>query len=99
MNPARICSVRQLLSEMTVMDLQHGCRSQYGPLLLRIDSTRGLNGFLVCIEDPRLNARTVYQQAVQSTLEAAKAYLILRAQEYLKSWSEAGGQAVRWRCS
>lgn len=84
---------------MTVMDLQHGCRSEYGPLDLRIESTASLNDFTVYVEDSRKEPRTVYQQAVQSTLESAKEYVVLRAQDYLNSFSEAGGHVADWRCS
>lgn len=81
------------------MDPQHGCRSAYGPLELRIESTRSMSDFIVYVEDSRQQPRTVYQQAVQCTLESAKEYLVLRAQEYLNSFSEAGGHRVDWRCS
>ena len=54
------------------MDLQHGCRSEYGPLELRIQTTDQLNGFTVYVEDPRREPICVYEQAVQSTLESAK---------------------------
>jgi hypothetical protein len=83
---------------MAVMD-QHGCRSEYGPLELRIESTPSLSDFIVHVEDSRKAPRTVYQQAVQCTLESAKEYVVLRAQEYLNSFSEAGGHAADWRCS
>lgn len=80
------------------MDLQHGCRSEYGPLDLRIESTTSLNDFIVHVEDSRAESRTVYQQPIQCTLESAKEYVVLRAQEYLDSLNEAGGR-VDWRCS
>jgi hypothetical protein len=81
------------------MDLQHGCRSEYGPIELRIETTTSLNDFIVYVQDARKEPRTVYQQAVQCTLESAKDYAVLRAQEYLQSWSEAGGHEAIWRCS
>jgi hypothetical protein len=92
-------SARELLVAMAAMDLQHGCRSEYGPLELRIESSTSLSDFIVYVQDARREPRTVYQQAVQCTLESAKDYAVLRAQEYLKSWSEADGYASDWRCS
>jgi hypothetical protein len=65
---------------MAVMNLQHGCRSEYGPLELRIESTPSLSDFIVHVEDSRKAPRTVYQKAVQCTLGSAKEYMILRAQ-------------------
>lgn len=32
------------------MELQHGCREEYGPLELRIQTTDSLNGFTVYVE-------------------------------------------------
>ena len=55
------------------MDLEHGCRSEYGPLELRIQATSMENGFIVYIEDPRLTHPAVHEQQALSTLEAAKA--------------------------
>ena len=37
---------------------------------------------MVYVEDPRLEHRTVYEQAVQGTLESAKEYVGMRAHEY-----------------
>jgi hypothetical protein len=68
------------------MELQHGCRAEYGPLELRIQNAASLSGFTVYVEDPRLEHRAVYEQAVQSTLESAKEYVVLRAHEYLNSY-------------
>lgn len=90
---------RKLLIAMTAMDLQHGCRSEYGPLELRIETTTSSSDFIVYVGDARKEPCTVYQQAVQCTLESAKDYVVLRAQEYLKSFSEAGGHVANWRCS
>jgi hypothetical protein len=83
------------------LDLQHGCRAEYGPLELRIQVTAALNGFSVFVDDPRLEQRCVYEQALQSTLESAKDYVVLRAQEYLDSFEElASAKAeAEWRCS
>ena len=83
------------------MNLQHGCRAEYGPLELRIQVTAALNGFSVFVDDPRLEHSCVYEQVVQSTLESAKDYLILRAQEYLDSYEEgtAAKAETQWRCS
>ena len=84
---------------MNAMELQHGCRAEYGPLELRIQTTAQLNGFHVYVEDPRLAHRTVDEHAVQSTLESAKEYAVLRAGAYLNSHQEAGGHEAKWRCS
>jgi hypothetical protein len=81
------------------MELQHGCRAEYGPLELRIQSTISLSGFTVYVEDPRLERPCVYEQAVQSTLESAKKYLVLRAGEYLNSYKEVDQYEANWRCS
>ena len=81
------------------MELQHGCRTEYGPLELRIQTTPSVNGFIVYVEDPRLEHRTVYEQAVQGTLESAKEYAVLRAHEYLNSYKQAAQHEADWRCS
>jgi anti-sigma regulatory factor (Ser/Thr protein kinase) len=81
------------------MDLQHGCRAEYGPLELRIQATASSNRFKVYVEDPRPERRTVYEQAVQGTLESAKAYVVLRASEYLNSYRQVARLEVKWRCS
>jgi hypothetical protein len=81
------------------MELQHGCRSAYGPLELRIQTSASVNGFSVFVDDPRLEQRCVYEQAVQATLEAAKDYVVLRAREYLDSYQEEIPPNPRWRCS
>ena len=81
------------------MDLHHGCRAEYGPLELRIQVAAALNGFSVFVDDPRLEQRCVYEQAVQATLESAKDYVVLRAQEYLNSYQEVAGAVADWRCS
>jgi L-ribulose-5-phosphate 3-epimerase UlaE len=84
---------------MTAMDLQHGCRTEYGPLELRIQTTDQLNRFMVYVEDSRREPICVYEQAVQSTLESAQEYLVLRAVEYLDSYKEAAEHNTDWRCS
>ena len=81
------------------MDLEHGCRTQYGPLDLRIQTTVSLNGFKVFLEDPRLEHRSVQEYDVQSTLESAKAYAVTRADEYLSVRQDDVGFGARWRCS
>ena len=81
------------------MDLQHGCRSEYGPLELRIQTTDQLNGFTVFVEDARREPARVYEQVVQGTLESAKDYVVLRAGEYLDSHKEAAQHNAEWRCS
>jgi hypothetical protein len=59
----------------------------------------GVNGFSVFVDDPRQEQRGVYEQAVQSTLESAKDYVVLRAQEYLDSFQEPAPANAEWRCS
>ena len=81
------------------MDLQHGCRAEYGPLELRIQTLAGINGFSVFVDDPRLEQRCVYEQTVQSTLESAKDYVVMRAREYLDSYEEPAAANADWRCS
>jgi hypothetical protein len=81
------------------IEVQHGCRSEYGPLELRIQSTASSSDFIVYVEDPRLDHRIVHEHAVQSTLESAKEYAASQAQEYLSSVHEAASHEVVWRCS
>ena len=81
------------------MDLQNGCRAEYGPLELRIQVTAAVNGFSVFVDDPRLEQRCVYEQALQATLKSAKEYVVLRAREYLESCEEAVQTDAEWRCS
>lgn len=81
------------------MELQYGCRSEYGPLELRVEATASSNGFKVYVEDSRLEHATVYEQNVQSELESAKDYVTLRAHEYLNSYGEVPQQTTKWRCS
>jgi hypothetical protein len=81
------------------MELEHGCRAEYGPLGLRIQTTASMNGFTIYVEDPRREHSCVYEQAVQSTLESAKQYLALRAREYLESYQEIAPHEANWRCS
>lgn len=81
------------------MDLQHGCRTEYGPLELRIQVTGSLNGFTIYVEDSRLEQAIVFEQAIQSTLESTKEYLVVRAQEYLSSHEETTQHNADWRCS
>lgn len=81
------------------MDLHHGCRAEHGPLELRIQTTDSVNGFMVYLEDPRLENPRVYEESVQSTLDSAKDHLILKASEYLDSHQEAARHSTDWRCS
>jgi hypothetical protein len=81
------------------MELQHGCRSEYGPLELRVETTASLNGFTVFVEDPRLKHPVVQEHPAQSTLESAQESAVLRADEYLNSRQEETGHEVDWRCS
>jgi hypothetical protein len=81
------------------MELLHGCRAEYGPLELRIQTTTSTSGFTVYVDDPRREHPTVYEQAVQSTLDSAKEYVVLRAHEYLNSYQESPRRETNWRCS
>jgi len=81
------------------MDLQHGCRSEYGPLELRIQTTSVENGFLVYIEDPRLTHPAVHEHQALSTLESAKTSAVLQADDYLRSLGETHEHSAEWRCS
>jgi hypothetical protein len=85
--------------QRAAVTLQHGCRAEYGPLELRIQTSTRANRFLICVEDPRQEHRVVYKQKVQSTLESAKEYAALRANEYLSSYGEAARPDVEWSCS
>jgi hypothetical protein len=84
---------------MSDEELQHGCRAEYGPLELRIQTTASLSGFTVFVDDPRQEHPCVYEQAVQSTLDSAKEYVVLRAIEYLNSFAEGVQHEALWRCS
>jgi len=80
-------------------DLQHGCRAEYGPLELRIQSTASSNGFVLYVEDPRVEHICVFERAVQSTLESAKENAALYADEYLNGLKQASPHDAQWRCS
>ena len=82
-----------------LMDLEHGCRSEYGPLELRIQATAAENGFIVYIEDPRLTHPAVHEQQALSTLESAKTYALSQADDYLEGLGETHEHSVEWRCS
>jgi len=82
-----------------MMELQHGCRSEYGPLELRIQATASLNGFTIFVEDLRLEHAAVYEHPAQSTLEAAKESAVLHADEYLHRRKEESQHTADWRCS
>src|SRR5579862_3549586 len=69
-------------------ELKHGCRAALGPLELRIQSTLSSNGFVVHVENTRLEHPRVYEKALQSTLESAKQYVALRGNKYLKGKDE-----------
>jgi len=81
------------------MELQHGCRAEYGPLELRIQTTASLSGFMVYVDDPRVEHRTVHEHAVHSTLEFAKEYAASRAREYLNIHTQDAQHEASWRCS
>jgi hypothetical protein len=81
------------------MELTHGCRSEYGALELRIEVTPSSSDFIVYVEDPAKEPRLVYEQAIQGTLESAKEYVVLRAHEYLNSYTESARLEAEWRCS
>jgi hypothetical protein len=81
------------------MDLEHGCRSEYGPLELRIQVTSVENSFIVYIEDTRLTQRAVHEHQALGTLEVAKTYAVLQADDYLEGLGEAHEDSAEWRCS
>jgi len=81
------------------MELEHGCRSEYGPLELRIQITSSSNGFMVFVEDSRLHHLIVLEEHVQSELEAAQRLAVRKADEYLAGRNEAAGFEADWRCS
>jgi len=82
-----------------VMELHHGCRAAYGPLELRIQTTRSSSGFLVGVDDPRQPHPCVSEHAIQGDLDAAKEDAGLAAGEYLSGREEAIPHAATWRCS
>jgi hypothetical protein len=81
------------------MDLEHGCRSEYGPLELRIQTTSVENSFIVYVEDTRLTQGIVHEHQALSTLEAAKTYAVSQADDYLKGLDETHEHSAEWRCS
>ena len=81
------------------MELKHGCRAEYGALELRIEATNSSSGFIVYVEDPALEPHSVYEQAIQGTLQSAQEYVVLRAHEYLNSYSACDRLEAEWRCS
>jgi len=81
------------------VEIQNGCRSEYGPLELRIRTTTSLSGFMVYVEDSRLNHKVVDEHHAQSTLEEAKSSAVVRANQYLSGRDEAFECEVVWRCS
>ena len=81
------------------MDLQHGCRSEYGPLELRIQTTSVENSFIVYIEDRRLEHPAVHEHEALSTLESAKTYAVSQADDYLQGLGETDQHSAEWRCS
>jgi hypothetical protein len=81
------------------MDLQNGCRSEYGPLELRIQTTSVENGFIVYVQDPRSSHPVVHEHHALSTLDSAKTYAVLQADDYLNGLGEAHDHSAKWRCS
>jgi len=81
------------------MEPHYGCRSEYGPLELRLQATTASNEFRVFVEDPRLEHPCVHEHEVRSSLESAKEYAALRADEYLASREEAVRLKAEWRCA
>jgi len=80
-------------------EIQNGCRTEYGPLELRIEATESANGFRAYVEDHRLEQFCVSEDAVQSTLDSAKDQLIQKAVDYLASLKDRSPYTVDWRCS
>jgi len=54
---------------------------------------------MVYVEDSRLNHKVVDEHHAQSTLVEAQLSAVLRADQYLKSRSEAFQCEADWRCS
>lgn len=81
------------------MELENGCRSEYGPLELRISATASLSGFMVYVEDSRLEHKVVHEHHAQSTLDEAKASAVVGADAYLAGRNEASSCEADWRCS
>jgi hypothetical protein len=81
------------------MDLEHGCRSEYGPLELRIQTTSVDNSFIVFVEDTRLTPGAVHEHQALSTLESAKTYAVSQADDYLSGLGETHEHSANWRCS
>ena len=79
------------------MQFENGCRTEYGPLILRLQATSSLNRFTIFVEDPRL--RRVFEHATVNTVESAQKEAVLRAKEYLQSGQEPTPGAPEWRCS
>jgi hypothetical protein len=70
------------------MGLEHGCRSEYGPLEFRIQTTSVDNSSIIYIEDTRLTQRTVHEHQALGTIESAKTYAVLQADDYLRSFAK-----------
>ena len=81
------------------MELKYGCRSEYGPLELRIQVGASANGFTVFVEDRRPASPVLLEHPAQTTLEAAKESAAAQADEYLKGRQEQTPYATEWRCS
>jgi hypothetical protein len=81
------------------MDLEHGCRSEYGPLELRIQATSAENGFIIYIQDSRLREAAVHEYQALSTLESAKTDAVSQADDYLRGLGETHEYSAKWRCS
>jgi len=81
------------------MDLEHGCRCEYGPLELRIQTTSLENSFIAYIEDTRLTNRAVREHQALGTIESAKNYAVSQADEYLRRLGETRQHSAQWRCS
>ncbi len=93
-----VCLVFSIKKQRAARELRRGCRAEYGPLELRIETSTSLNEFLVYVEDPRLEHRVVFEQRLRSTLESAMKYVALRANDYLSSCGETVRHDADWRC-
>jgi len=80
-----------------MLQLEHGCRAEYGPLILRIEATSSMNRFTIFVEDPRLER--VFEHAALNSLESAQEEAVVRANEHLHSGQEPTPGAPEWRCS
>jgi hypothetical protein len=101
---AALCGIIVLVrhrrkSRRPLEEISNGCRTEYGPLELRIEATECSNEFRVIVEDHRLDRFSVHEEAVLSTLDSAKDLSIKKAGEYLATLRDSSRYRADWRCS